>query len=237
MDLKEQDAIGDAIDTHWYYVSKARMLRDHVLGLSGGKPLPHVLDVGAGAGWFSRWLLEQGLADSATCVDPGYDRDWDESVGGRSLTFRRQIDHAETDLILFMDVLEHVEDDAGLLSSYLARTPQGTPAFITVPAFQFMWSAHDVYLEHYRRYTRKSLARTIAAADAQVVTSHYYFGAVLPIAMAVRFLRRGGSATQSDMRPVSAPVNSALLGICAVERRIMRANLLAGLSVVSLCRR
>ena len=37
----------------------------------------------------------------------------------------------------------------------------GTPVFITVPAFSFLWSAHDVFLDHRRRYTSKMLVRTM----------------------------------------------------------------------------
>ena len=62
MDLKEQEAIGDQIDSHWYYTSKAQMMADHIRRLTGGVPVKRVMDVGAGAGWFRRWMLREGLA-------------------------------------------------------------------------------------------------------------------------------------------------------------------------------
>ena len=141
------------------------------------------------------------------------------------------------DLVLMMDVLEHVPDDAALLSEYLDVVAPGTPVFITVPAFQFLWSGHDVYLEHYRRYTLSRLKQTIGNAGAQADVMHYYFGAIFPAAAAVRLARRGNQATQSDMGAVPGPVNAALKMICGAERRIMRINRLAGLSAVALCRR
>lgn len=237
MDLKEQEAIGDQIDSHWYYTSKAQMMADHIRRLTGGVSVKRVMDVGAGAGWFSRWMLREGLAESAVCVDPGYDRDWQELEAGRPLIFQRMPDGQGADLVLMMDVLEHVPDDAALLSSYLDVVAPGTPIFITVPAFQFLWSGHDVYLEHYRRYTLSRLKQTIGNAGAQADVMHYYFGAIFPAAAAVRLARRGNQATQSDMGAVPGPVNAALKMICGAERRIMRINRLAGLSAVALCRR
>jgi len=237
LDLKEQQAIGDRIDIHWYYTSKAQMMADHIKRLTGGRPVKRLMDVGAGAGWFSRWMLREGLAESAVCVDPGYQRDWEEVEAGRPLIFQRAPDGQHADLVLMMDVLEHVPDDAALLSGYLDVVPKGTPIFITVPAFQFLWSGHDVFLEHYRRYTLSSLEETICNAEAKADVLHYYFGAIFPAAAAVRLAKRSKEATRSDMGTVPEPLNAALKVICAAERRIMRANRLAGLSAVAICRR
>jgi len=237
LDLKEQQAIGDQIDTHWYYTSKAQMMADHIRRMTGGAPVKRVMDVGAGAGWFSRWMLREGLAESAVCVDPGYKTNWEETEAGRPLIFQRTPDGQGADLVLMMDVLEHVPDDAALLSEYLGVVPKGTPFFITVPAFQFLWSGHDVYLEHYRRYTLPLLKETISNAEAQADVMHYYFGAIFPAAAAVRLARRDKKVKGSDMVAVPRLVNAVLQVICTAERRIMRANRLVGLSAVAICRR
>lgn len=213
------------------------MMADHVKRLTGGRPLGRVMDVGAGAGWFSRWMLREGLAESAVCIDPGYESDWDETEAGRPLLFRRTLQGESADLILMMDVLEHVEDDVGLLSTYLDAVPAGTPIFITVPAFEALWSAHDVYLEHYRRYTLKRLDQTIRDAGAAAVMSHYFFGTIFPAVALVRLATRGREATRSDMGRTPAPINWLLKVVCSAERRVMRGNRLAGVSAVAICRR
>ena len=230
MDLKEEGVLGGAIERHWYYQSKARALAAH---LPKGEQL-RVLDVGAGSGFFSRWLLERGFACEATCVDTGYSTDRDETVEGRPLAFRNRVESSNANLVLMMDVLEHVEDDIGLLSSYLDKVPRGTMVLITVPAFQFLWSSHDVFLEHYRRYTVASLEKTVRAAGAVPARLHYYYGAIFPLVAAVRMMRKGNAA-QSDMTNQTAQVNAILRGICAIERPFMRANRLAGLSVFCAC--
>jgi SAM-dependent methyltransferase len=229
MDLKEEQVLGEAIHQHWYYLAKARLLAASV-----GK-VGTVLDVGAGSGFFSRWLLRNGLAQQAVCVDPLYEADRDEEEAGKPILFRRSIDACDADLLLMMDVLEHVDDDKGLLSQYLPLLRPGGRCFITVPAFQFLWSAHDVFLEHRRRYTLAQIERTVEAAGARDVRGHYYYGAVFPIAAGVRLMRRDKPAEGSDLQKHSSPVNAILAGICGLEQLVMRWNRLAGLSVAVTC--
>lgn len=231
MDLKEETALGDAIHTHWYYTAKAEMMTRHV------GHCRTVLDVGAGSGFFSRWMLRKGLAERAVCVDPGYPEDCDAEEAGRPLAFRRELQSSDADLILMMDVLEHVDDDAGLLAAYLALTPPGARVFITVPAFEFIWSGHDEFLEHRRRYTLARLRRTVVAAGAVEISGHYYFGSVFPLAAAVRLARRKHVPDGSDMRRQPGFTNAVLKRVCAWEASLMTWNKLAGLTVVMLCRR
>lgn len=230
MDLKEEAALGSAIDGHWYYVSKARMVERHVPDKTF-----RILDIGAGSGWFSRWFLRRGLASEATCVDPGYPSDGDELVEGRPLRFRRSADRHDAELVLLMDVLEHVDDDVGLLSHYARDAAPGTRFLITVPAFNALWSAHDVYLEHRRRYTLASLREVVKASGLAEVESHYYFASILPAVLVVRLLRRKSAADRSDMKPVADWLNRILLWILSAERAWMRLNRAGGLSVVCLC--
>jgi SAM-dependent methyltransferase len=233
MDLKEQLSLGDAADRHWYYRAKsAAMLR-----LLHGTPFDEVLDVGAGSGLFSRYLLTHTACRAATCVDLNYPQDWRETHAGKPMHFVRQIDTFDGSLALMMDVLEHVADDVGLLREYAAKMQPGSRILITVPAMPWMWSSHDVFLEHYRRYTRRSLDRVIEAAGLKRLTSCYYFGLTLPLAAGVRLGRRALPAKAvpvSDMRVHSAFTNAVLMGISRVELEVFRANRIAGLSVFAL---
>lgn len=229
MDLKEQDALGSQADSHWYYVSKARMISEHL-------PPGHrvVLDVGAGIGWFSKWLIRNAGVAEAICVDPGYGVP-DQTVdfmGGR-LRFVQSVEETDADVILLMDVLEHVDDDVAVLKQYWDLARPGTTFIITVPAFNFLWSAHDDFLEHRRRYTIGSLRKTILAAGATPRSLHYFFAAVLPPAAAVRLLRRGRTPEGSDMAVVPQSVNTILTAICGLELRLARFNKIGGLSVVA----
>ena len=219
MDLKEQDALGGDAAQHWYYRAKAPAL-DRVVGPTPGP----VLDIGAGAGFFARHLLQRG-SPSAVCVDPGYDSDRDEVVNGRPLSFRRAPYAGPVSLILMMDVLEHVDDDVGLARSVIAAAAAaGTRVVVTVPAFQWMWSGHDVFLEHRRRYTLSGVQRVLAAAGLHTEGGRYLYGSVLPLAVATRVLARlvrqalgRPIPPASQMRPASPKANTILSATCVAE--------------------
>lgn len=231
MDIKEQDALGTEAARHWYYRAKAQALESMLPAAFNRR----VVDVGAGSGFFSRHLARRGLIDEALCIDPGYAGDRDETVGDATIRFRRAPEPVDAGVALFMDVLEHVEDDAGLLAAYRPLLPADARVIVTVPAFQSLWSGHDVFLEHHRRYTRRSLVDAIARADFRLVESFYYYGLVLPAAAATRLLAPGRMAQRSAVRPHGRVVNGILYAASAAERPLMRFNKLGGLTVCAIC--
>ena len=227
MDLKEIQILGDGIGEHWYYRSKARavqrLLRPAAIGT--------ILDVGAGSAFFSRQLLAQTSATEAWCVDTSYEMDSDAEAAGKALHFRRMLEPVAADLVLLMDVLEHVDDDRGLLRACMEQVPKGCRFLITVPAFQFLWSGHDVFLEHRRRYTLPGLEAVVAAAGLKVRCGVYYFGAVFPLAAMVRLLRGNDGPARSHLSRHHPLTNALLATVCEAECHVMRWNRLAGLSV------
>lgn len=192
-----------------------------------------MLDVGAGSGFFSRQLLARTSAREATCVDPNYPADSDTEVAGKPLSMRRAVAASAADLVLMMDVIEHVADDQALVAHYVDLSAPGTRFVVTVPAFMWLWSGHDVFLEHYRRYTLTHLRKALEASGLQVERGHYFFGSVLPMVAAVRGLKRFAGKTKpgSDMRREAPIVNSLLYGLSAAETRLMHLNRLGGTSV------
>lgn len=239
MDVKEEDILGADIATHWYYVAKGRALRAFLRGARAGA----LLDVGAGSGVFSRQLLDAGLCERATCVDPAYAREHDETQNGRPIVFRRAVEKPAADLVLMMDVLEHVDDDRALLRQYTDAMPPGGRVMITVPAFRFLWSGHDVFLEHRRRYTRAGIEAAVRDAGLTVERSRYFYGLLFPAAAAIRLygarkLKNREIAPKSDLRRVPEPLNRTLTLIHDLERMtLFPFNIFAGLSVFCLARK
>jgi len=236
VDIKETEILGADAGSHWYYRSKAEALERCLRGV----PVGTILDVGAGSGFFSRHLLARTSAAAAYCVDPNYPREWHETTGGKPLAFVRETQGVDANLVLLMDVIEHVDDDVGLLREYVQKSRPDARFLISVPAFQWLWSAHDVFLGHRRRYTLAQLEHTVATAGLEVIAGNYFFGAIFPLAVAVRMLRRRQareSDTSSDLRPHSKPVNAALYALCRGELAVMKHNRAFGLSIFCLARR
>jgi len=233
MDLKEEDILGADIGRHWYYRSKAAALRRAV----GALTPRHLLDVGAGSGFFSRHLLAETPAESALCVDIGYPSDRDDSVAGKPVRYRRDTGPTGCDLVLMMDVLEHVDDDRGLVRHYAAKVPSGAHFLVTVPAFAFLWSGHDVFLEHKRRYRLPEIEAAMQGAGLEVVRGAYYFALVFPLAAAMRLARRNTTEPRSSLRKHGALANAVLAAACTAELPLFPYNRLAGLSAFVLAKK
>jgi len=234
MDLKETDILGDDISQHWYYRSKAKAITQLL-----GKTRPStILDVGAGSGFFSRYLLDNTTAQEAWCVDISYDNDSDTLQNEKSIHFRRSIGHIDADVVLLMDVLEHVDDDVGLLNYYVNKVPRGSRFIISVPAFQFLWSGHDIFLEHKRRYKLSQIENVALSAGLTITKGTYYFGAVFPITATMRIYTRISTSNDVPVRSQLANhnlfVNGTLTTLCSLELPLMRFNRVAGLTAFCL---
>jgi SAM-dependent methyltransferase len=234
MDLKEIDILGDTISEHWYYRSKAKAMTN----LLERADIKTILDIGAGSGFFSKHLLSKSNAKEAWCIDVSYENDSDWTEGGKPVHFRRSIDSVNADLVLFMDVLEHVDNDVGLLKDYIGKVPKGSLFVISVPAFQFLWSGHDVFLEHKRRYKLGEIENVAQRSGLTLKHGAYYFGAVFPIAASIRMAGKlfGGDSQrpQSQLKNHRPIINETLAALSQAELPLMKHNRLAGLTAFCL---
>ena len=130
-------------------------------------------DVGSGDLYFAHRL--RSLTDEAIyAVDVNYSRvnNGDQVI---QCTDLKQVPAASIDHAILMDVLEHVEDDVGLLRDVgRILTPAGH-VLITVPAHQILWSGHDEFLGHVRRYDRSQLVDAAGRAGFTPIESFYFY--------------------------------------------------------------
>ena len=209
----------------------------------GDVKVSEVLDIGAGSGIFSYQLLDYRICESAVCVDPNYQEEKLEIYNGAPIYFIKTIDKIPQKLILMMDVLEHVEDDVTFLKKYVNRIDINSYVLITVPAFQFLWSGHDVFLGHYRRYTNNMIESVVKKAGLTPLKSRYFFGALFLAISVIRFCKkalfnRGLLKAQSELKPYPNWLNSALITLHDIERNtVFNYNKMFGLSIFCLCQK
>lgn len=187
MDLCERKS--DEVRRHPWELARAQSIQ-HILRSIPLQAHHRVLDMGCGDGFTAQQIV--GSAHNQTLA--GLDIHLTEE---HLQELRQQYPHSlytndpqalepqKFDLIFFLDVLEHIE----LEQQYLQDTATQFLAddgyvMITVPAFQFLFSQHDVYLKHYRRYSLGQLQRMVRGAGLIPVRQGYLFGSLLP----VRFL-------------------------------------------------
>ena len=169
------------------------------------RPFLHgeVLEVGAGIGGTTRVLCD----DSAlrwTCLEPdfrmasalmGRVRELPgagENVDVRVGTLAGMDESRRFDCILYIDVLEHIADDAGEMARAAARLRPGGRIVVLAPAHQALYSEFDASVDHYRRYDRRMLRRAMPKGAGLTCERLIYLdsvGLLLSVANRV-FLRR-----------------------------------------------
>ncbi|WP_201977639.1 class I SAM-dependent methyltransferase [Hymenobacter rubidus] len=236
MDLKELEN-GVNPETHWYYQSKKLPLFFYAERLlNSGHPLT-IVDVGAGSGFFALELEKHYRASIAKVylVDIGYSAEEIASTKGQKIEKVVAIPSViENALVLLMDVLEHLPDDLAMLQS-IKEACVGTNNyfFITVPAFQSLWSGHDVFLGHYRRYRIPMLRQVLEKAKFRHISNYYLYGSLFSPIWAVRRLSNlSKKEAASNMRPAHPVINRLLLGLTSVEMKFTTANKLFGVTCV-----
>ncbi|TAL87879.1 MAG: class I SAM-dependent methyltransferase [Rhodanobacter sp.] len=227
---------------HWWFAARRDIL-NHLIGKFGLPASARILEAGSGTGGNLAMLAAHGEV-SAIEMDEVACRIASENTGGRfdlrrgcfpdDIPFK-----GETfDLIGMFDVLEHVEQDVETLRALRGLLAPGGRMLITVPAYQWMWSAHDVFLHHKRRYTAKSLRKALADAGLRVERVSYFNMWLLPLAMLARLKDRMTPGARSPGSAVpSAFVNRVLFSIFRSERHLLDGFALpAGVSLLAVAR-
>jgi hypothetical protein len=129
-------------------------------------------------------------------------------------------------------VIEHIEEDDAALASIAAKLKPGGTFVMTVPAHQWMWSAHDVVNHHKRRYSKRALKRLVDASPLQLERIGYFNSLLFPLAVAERAASKLRGKGDADVKLPPAPLNFALEKVFAAERYLVgRLPLPPGLSL------
>jgi SAM-dependent methyltransferase len=209
-----------------------------------------VFDVGGGNGFVARALQDAGWV--TTVVEPGPvgAANARRASGVSNVVCARLEDAGFTrgalPAIGLFDVVEHVEGDARLLSDVRDLLSPGGRVYITVPAYQWLWSSEDDEAGHFRRYTARALASALSGAGLAVELVSYFFSMLpLPIFLLRSIpsrlgLRRRVTSEQTQQEHAGRGTQSWWMrALLARERRVLAAGgrLGFGSSVVAVARR
>jgi len=225
----------DIEERHWWFVSRrlivAQVLRSVLPTHSGCT----VLDLGCGTGGNLG-----ALASEYACTGVELD--------GEAVRFAKnrypEVDfhegsildpgawpvHGKVDACLLMDVLEHLDDDRGAIRSATKFLKPGGHLLITVPAEPALWSRHDEYHEHRRRYMPADIRALLSDLPlAEVLITGFNARLFWPIKLwrwvqaQVPLLRHRG--TTGDLHMPPAIVNRLLTWVLAGESVRVQASL------------
>jgi 2-polyprenyl-3-methyl-5-hydroxy-6-metoxy-1,4-benzoquinol methylase len=222
-------------ESHWWWRSRNRVVLREVRRLVPHGARPRILDVGCGPG--TLWpLLDtfgevEGVEPDRTLIrsehaDRTHVQLFDEGFEpGRAYH-----------LILFLDVLEHLDDPVGALRHAAKLLAPGGRVLVTVPAFQLLWTHHDVINHHHLRYRKRTLRDVVTRSDLRVLRArylfHWLFGAKLiarvvetvvpprggtlpapPPSLANATLERWSDLEHTLLGPLRLPFGSSLLAV------------------------
>lgn len=222
-----------------FWFRAKRELLDMMLGQAAPSPSRQkVLSVGCGVGYDLDVMARMGEvyvmdteAKALQCIP-------DASVVQKKLgdICSGGFDDGFFDTIVAMDVLEHIEDDACAIAQIARMLRPGGSLVLTVPAFQFLYSAHDSSLGHKRRYSKPTLLKLLDSRF-KVQKIGYWTGMLfVPLAIQ-RLIERGQSKPTLTTPP--RLVNSALYGIMRLENSLIRHGIPMpfGTSIYAICTR
>jgi SAM-dependent methyltransferase len=227
--------------THWWYRARRDILADYVARYAGLPADARILEIGCGTGHNLPMLARFGEVDAVE-IDAAAREIASARLGkpiaAAPLPQLAGIERNAYDLIAVLDVVEHIEDDVAALKAMAERLKPGGKILITVPAHQWMWSAHDVVNHHYRRYSKKTLGAAIARAGLRHNGLRWFNSLLFPAAVAARVAGKLTGKDDSDDSPPGKPLNAAFERIFGLERHLVgRVPLPPGLSIITLASR
>ena len=245
MDPRFAERYADLEQWHWWFRGRRRIIEHVVRRAVGGRASLAVASLGggpaAGLGWLVPLAGPHGRVvalDAARAHARGLGAGLEYVIGDLAAL---PLAAASFDVVLVLDVLEHLDDDAAALATSAELLRPGGLLLLTVPALPSLWGAQDEVSHHRRRYTKKSLAQAFARAGLPRPDLAYFNALLLPPIAVVRWVRRAlgrAEATRSDFEDNHPGLANELLArLFALERHLVsRVPLPLGVSLLATLR-
>lgn len=235
----------EAESADWLKSGRRRLLSEMLRSSVSGRRDLQILELGAGVGQNIETLREFGTVDASEINPIGLGR-LRETPGIRHIYDQPipfELDQTY-DVIVAADVIEHIEDDSAAVAWIAAHLKPGGIFVSTVPAYQFLFSEHDVALHHFRRYTASNYT-ALVQPHLSIERRGYFNSALFPAVAAVRLIgrlkpkRQNTGPARKQSAAVPGPVDALFRGILKAEVDMirMRTGLPFGLSVYCVARR
>jgi 2-polyprenyl-3-methyl-5-hydroxy-6-metoxy-1,4-benzoquinol methylase len=210
-------------EKHWWWRAREETLVEELR-----KRLPQnsnlsILDVGCGDALFFDRLRQfgevEGIEPAAELVDPNGPNRAQITVAPFDANFQPGKSY---DLILLLDVLEHVDAPEQTLRQALSLLRSGGLVVVTVPAFKVLWTQHDRLNQHRTRFTKGSFDRVARASGMKIVASRYFFIWLFAAKLVLRVVEAILPPNPGIPRIPSPAVNDLLYHLSCIEEKFTR---------------
>ena len=228
---------------HWWFRGRKRILESVLLSESmDGTHSIRILSVGCGPAEGLKWLVPFAGREGKVVgldIEPLHA----ESVSQRVEFVVGSVEQiplkaGSFDLVLALDVFEHLENDAESFQEVVRLVKPGGMLLVTLPALPSVWGGQDVVSEHRRRYTKDTLKRLFDEANLSNYRITYFNSFLFPLAAGLRLYRRAiglGNRARSDFEDNKPGlVNNFLALVFGLESHLInRVVMPIGLSLVA----
>lgn len=236
MELEYGKEYRNLYEHHWWWRSREEAVVDLLRGsLRGDRH--NILDIGCGDALFFDGLAEfgevEGLETDSRLINPANPHLSKIYVQPFDGNFRPRKRYG---CILMLDVLEHLDNSRQALGRVHELLESGGIFLLTVPAFQFLWTNHDVLNHHQTRFRKKTLLPLLREAGFSISLARYWYHWTVVGKLATRVVERLTSAQPSLPRVPSAWLNRFFFNISRFEQRSLSPlGLPFGTTLVALC--
>jgi 2-polyprenyl-3-methyl-5-hydroxy-6-metoxy-1,4-benzoquinol methylase len=232
------DRMAELDELHWWYRARRGVLETLIERKIAPRPDAHILEVGCGTGHNLKMLQKFGTVDGIE-IDPEArgiaEKRLGRSISAARLPELRGIERGRYDLVAALDVVEHIEDDRATIAALASCLKPGGKLLVTVPAHQWMWSAHDELNHHKRRYSKRALSKLIEASPLKLECIGYFNSLLFPLAVGARLAAKATGGGGGDDALPPKPVNYLFERLFAAEGALIgRVPLPPGLSLFAI---
>lgn len=229
-------------DKHWWFRARRRYLAKllDVLGLSRSRL--SVCEIGSGTGGNLKMLTRFYEVDAVEMNDVARTHIASKAISGVNNVLPGYLPDnislsTRYDAVFVLDVIEHVEHDQQALAKIGDFLNDEGWLVATVPAYQWLWSAHDEVNQHKRRYTKSEFVRLVESAGFEVHYQSYFNTILFPLAAISRLVQSLRKTDEDDKLDASLKmphkiINYLFYQIFSFERFVAgKVNIPFGLSI------
>lgn len=221
MDRAIYDRMAEIDGDHWWFVARRRIIAALIERQARPPADARILEVGCGTGSNIALLRHYGRVEAIEPDDQARAlaaRRTGVAVQGGLLPDGVKLDDGAFDLIVLLDVLEHIPGDRAALAALAPKLAPGGSILVTVPAAPWMWSAHDVAHHHQRRYTMATLKRVFADSGLRMRHATHFNTVLFPLIAAARLAGKLSGREGGDDAMPPPVVNGVLKALFGIER-------------------
>lgn len=229
MEVIEYKKMGDFEKHYWWHKGKKELVKQLYLKYFNGQKDLEILEIGCGTGeilsLLKQWGNTTGLDVSQEALDycktHGFQNLILEDINSLDLNQHE----SKYDLILALDVLEHIQEDVTAMKQVYKMLKPGGMFFVTVPAYKFLWSNHDEALHHKRRYHSVEIKLKLKDVGFKILKhSHFVFTVFFPISF-IKFMENfvnKKAYAKTHYVPVPKFLNDLFTKILYLEAKLIK---------------